>query len=231
MNTARLRPLTLQLWLGLLACLASLLALQASLLPRWPTARPLPVSAITEALLQAGISAEPVPSAADTNRVQRNHEFATSAPLVWRLSVGSTSTAGAELHLMRGSVRQRGNLQAALFTRDRKDLKLERRSLEPGPPPLARGTIDGRDALHTCWVANPHDGGAFGVTAERLMSLVDSQARGWRDALPRLIGLQPNRENSCVLISLRSSSSAALPPGLLPALLNALPAALASPER
>lgn len=230
MNTARLRPTPLQIWLGLLAGLASLAALQASLLPRWPLARPLSSTAITAALRQAGISAEPLPAAtADASQGQRTHELATSAPLAWRLNAESTGPAGIELRLMRGTVRRRGNLQAALIGRDRQDLKLERRRLEPGPPPFARGTIAGRDGLHTCWVATPPARGGYGVTAEQLLFLVDSQSLSWQNTLQRLIGLQPNREHSCVLISLRSGNAAPLPTGPLPALLNALPNALASP--
>lgn len=228
-NSGPLRATPLQLWLGLLAGLASLAALQASLLPRWPRARPLPAAAISAALRQAGISADPLPAPA--GRGERSHELATSAPLAWRLSTAATGAAAAELRLLRGTARQRDNLQTALFARDQKDFKLERRRLEPGPPPLARGMIAGRDGLHTCWVETPAAGGGYGVTAEQLTALVDSQARGRRAWLVRLIGLQPNRDFSCVLISLRSGSAAPLPAALLPALLNALPAALASPDR
>ena len=49
-NPAHRRPSPLQLWLGVLAGLASLAALQATLLPPWPKARPLSAAAISEAL-------------------------------------------------------------------------------------------------------------------------------------------------------------------------------------
>lgn len=229
-NPARRRPSPLQLWLGVLAGLASLAALQATLLPPWPKARPLSAAAISEALRQASISAEPLASSADASLGERSHELATSAPLAWRLNAGATGQAGAELSLMRGTVRKRGNLQAALIARDRKNLKLERRRLEAGPPPVARGTIAGRDGLHTCWVGTPGAGGGYGVTSEQLTYLIDSQAQGQghTGSVLRLIGLKPNRDHSCVLISLRSGSPAPLPAALLPLLLNALPAALAS---
>ncbi|MFM7732108.1 MAG: hypothetical protein ACKO6F_01300 [Cyanobium sp.] len=225
MSSATPRPTPLQLWLGLLAALASLAALQASLLPRWPRARPLPAAALTAALEKAGFAAERLPASPGAAQGQRSHELALSAVLAYRLADGS------ELRLVRGTARQRGNLQAALFARDSKHLRLKQRQLLPGPPPQARGSIGGRDARQTCWVHTPTPGGGFGVTAGQLMPLVDSQAAGRQAALLRVIGLQANRDYSCVLISLRAGNAAPLPADRFPALLRALPAALGETGR
>jgi hypothetical protein len=218
------RATPLQLWLGLLAGVASLAALQASLLPRWPRAEPLPAAAaISGVLRKAGIAAEPLPNGPDISLGARSLELASSSTLAFRLTGGGE---GAELRLLRGTARHRYNIHTAMFARDNKNLRLEQRRLLPGPPPLARGTIAGRDGLHTCWVETPSPGGSYGVTSEQLAPLVDRQAQGWQPALLRVIGLQPNRDFSCVLISLRSGSSAPLPPAILPGLLSALPTAL-----
>lgn len=223
MSSTPLRPEALRIWLGVLAGLASLAALQASLLPRWPRAKPLPEAAISQALRQAGLASSPLAEGADAGGGSRNLDFATSAPLAYRLNDGS------ELRLIRGTARHSADLQVAFFARDHKTVKLERRRLEPGPAPLAHGTIAGRDALQTCWVASRSEDGGFGVTWDQLSAWVNNQPRDWRSQLLRLIGLQQHRDNTCVLISLRSGSANALPAGLMPKLLKALPAALEQP--
>lgn len=223
MSNTPLRPTPLQIWFGLLASLASLAALQASLLPRWPRANPLPELAISQALGQAGLASSPLAEGADAGGGSRNLGFATSAPLAYRLNDGS------ELRLIRGTARHSADLQVALFARDHKSFKLERRRLDPGPPPLARGRIAGRDALQTCWVASRGEDGGFGVTWNQLSALVNNQPRGRRSQLLRLVGLQQHRNYTCVLISLRSGRANAMPTGLMPRVLEALPAALQQP--
>jgi hypothetical protein len=223
MSTTPLRPTPLQIWFGLLAGLASLAALQASLLPRWPRAQPLPELAISQALRQAGLASSPLAEGAEAGQGSRSLEFATSAPLAYRLNDGS------ELRLLRGTSRLGADLKPDLFASVHKNFQLEQSRLDPGPPPLTRGMIKGRQALQTCWVATTSPGGAFGVTWMQIGSLIDDQAKGRRAKLPRLIGLKQHRDYTCVLISLRAGSSNVLPAGLMPQLLKVLPAALEQP--
>ena len=220
MSSTPLQPEPLRIWFGVLAGLASLAAVQASLLPRWPRAQPLPEAAISQALRQAGLASSPLAEGAETEQGSRSLVFATSAPLAYRLNDGS------ELRLLRGASRLGTDLTPDLFASIHKNFQLEDSRQDPGPPPVARGTIKGRQALQTCWVATSSPGGGFGVTWMQLGSLIDNQARGLRSKPLRLIGLQQHRDYTCVLISLRSGSANALPADLMPKLLKVLPAAL-----
>jgi hypothetical protein len=192
-------PPLLVRWYGGLATIAALLAIQAIVLPRWPTApRPLPVEQ-----LEAGLRGENLLDPSDRSSPgalwppQRSHELATSAPVVLPLR------GGFELTLMRGSMRQRFNFQASSIGQAQPSLNLISRRLVGTPVPTAAGLAQGRPALQTCLVEGPGLDDGFGVTREQLWTLADRLASGQVAGLKRVIGLQPNRSYDCTLISLR----------------------------
>lgn len=192
-------PPLLVRWYGTLAIVAGLLATQAILLPRWPTApRPLPAEQLEAALRGAQLlPATARPTAAPPWPKKRSYELATSAPVVLSLR------EGFELTLMGGAVRQRFNFQAGAIGRDHASLKLRRRRLIPTPVPTATGLAQDRPTLQTCLVAGPGLDQPFGVTREQLTTIADRLAVGREAAIERVIGLQPNRTYACTLISLR----------------------------
>ncbi len=192
-------PPLLVRWYGILAAVAGLLAAQAIVMPRWPTTpQPLPGQQLEATLRQADLlpPTDP-PSPTAPWPASRTQELATSAPVVIPLR------GGFELTLMRGSVRQRFNFQASTIGRDRPSLKLNKRLLITAPVPTASGRAQGRPVLQTCFVAGPALEAPFGVTREQLSAAADRVSSGQRDAIERVIGLQPNRTYACTLISLR----------------------------
>jgi hypothetical protein len=210
-------------WFAVLAGLASLAALQASLLPRWPRAAPLEAAVIVNRLRQAGLQPEPIVLQGEQTKANRSREIAVSAPLAFRLP------GGEELRVVRGTVRHRLSLQAAAIASKSEELTLKKRRLIAGPPPSAEGRIGGRPAIQTCLVPEAPRSSPYGVTNRQLLFLVDQAARGWEAELRRLLGLQANRSYSCVLISLRSGGPGAVPWQVWDRTLTALAKEVAAP--
>lgn len=192
-------PPLLVRWYATLASIATLLAIQAILLPRWPTApRSLPGEQLEAGLRRAKLLAPSDRSSPGSLwAAQRSYELATSAPVVLPLR------SGFELTLMRGSVRQRFNFQASTLGQAHPSLKLTNRRLVGTPVPTAAGLAQGRPVLQTCLVEGPGLVDPFGVTWEQLSAIADRLASGQVNGLERVIGLQPNRRYDCTLISLR----------------------------
>jgi hypothetical protein len=182
-------------WYGTLAAIASLAALQALVLPRWPRAAELRPAPIERALRQAGFQ----PVALPTLPASRSYELASSATLGYGLP------GGLQLRLRRGAVRERRNVQIAFSGRDRPELALRKRQLTVAPPPAASGRVENKPALQTCLVPGAPQANAFGATWEELPLVMDRRAAGARASALRILGLQPNRSYECVLISLRSA--------------------------
>ncbi|WP_216901246.1 hypothetical protein [Synechococcus sp. CCY 9618] len=188
-------------WYGTVAAIAALLAAQAIVLPRWPSApSPLPRQPLEAALRREGLLApDDPPSAVPAWPASRGFELSTSAPVVFPLTRGLTLT------LMAGSVRQRLNLQAAFIGRDQPSLSLEQRREIRTPTPSAAGRIQKDAALQTCLVRGRGLVDGYGVTWEELGPFTDRLASGWVAGLERIAGLQPNRDYGCTLISLRGA--------------------------
>lgn len=177
--------------LGLLAGVASILATQSLLWPRWPAAAPIPAAAIGRALESAGFQAQPLrPLPA-----HRSFEHSTSP------GIGFSIGQGEALRLSRGRVRERLTLQAALFAAADPGFKLQDRVLLAGPPRSALGRISGAPTRQTCLVLSSGGSGGFAVNGEDLLQLVEQQPRSRANRLAALIGLRQPLDYSCVLIS------------------------------
>jgi hypothetical protein len=188
-------------WYGTFAIVASLLATQAILLPRWPaTPRPLPAGPLEAALREAQLlpdKTRPAPNPTRPWPAKRSYELSTSAPVVLPLR------GGFELILMGGEVRQRFNFQTSAIGGDHPSLNLQQRHLLSMTVPTASGLAQDRPTLQTCLVAGPALDAPFGVTRKQLTTIADRLAVGREAAIQRVIGLQPNRTYACTLISLR----------------------------
>lgn len=208
-------------WYGLLATIASVAALQATIFPSWPKAGPLPEAAILQALRQAGLRPQLVKLPSSKSEEIRSQEVSVSAPLVVRLS------GGEELRLVRGAFRQRYTLQTAGIAAKSPDLALRQRRLLAGPPPASEGMINNKPARQTCFVPHAPLPSAYGVTSEQILPLVDTASLGTTARIRRLIGIQANYNYSCILVSLRSPDQDPISGGLWQRTLAALPRALA----
>jgi hypothetical protein len=209
-------------WYGTAAAVASLLAIQAILMPRWPSARPLPATAIRDALGQAGLASTTSPTG-PTWGATRSYELATSVPVIVPLRDGLVVT------VMAAAVRQRFNLQTAFIGRDQPSLHLKKRQRQGLPAPTAIGLAEGRSSLQTCHVAGLPAAESFGVTRDQITALADRQFTGWPTGLKRLLGLSPIRDYSCTLISLRSPDGQRPPVATWQEVLQAIGPALPSP--
>ncbi len=193
-DTSPRRP-WLQPCYGLLVVCSSAAILQGLLLPRWPHAEALPKASITDGLESAGFRLRPLPD----RPARRAHDLSTSAMLVWRLSTGD------ELRLLRGSVRNVHEFQAAVLARNQPSLTLQSRRLNDPQPGSARGWNRGQIAFQTCLVPGLEGPDAFGVSNTQLRDAWNRRPRSRADVASNLIGLPPSREISCVLISLSGS--------------------------
>lgn len=212
----------LAVWLAVLASVASLAAIRASLLPLWPRAEPLPAAGLASSLKQAGLAATALPLKDAQGKPERNHDRALSQTLAFRFN------SGEELRLVRGVVRNPLEFEPDTITKGRKDLRLA--SGKPaGPPPQRIGTIAGRPARQTCLVALSPQALGYGVEWEPLGELVNRSASGRISMMRRLVGLEASRNYACVLISLRSGTTAPVNPALWSRLLQVLPEALTPP--
>lgn len=208
-------------WYGVLAVLASLGAVQALVLPRWPRVENLATTPIEQALKRAGFTNTSLALLPPS----RSYELASSSVPGFGLA------EGRELRLVRASVRERKNMQIAFIGRDRPELALKTRQLQEGPPPTASGRVGNQAALQTCLVPGVQGPEAFGVTWLELPLAVDRLAVGPQATARRILGLQQNRAYECVLISLRSTDGTAIPLPIWRRLLHTLQPALQSDEQ
>ena len=214
-----------RLMLASLSGLACLAALQALALPRWPEAAPLAESAVLASLRQAGLDVRALPSSPG----QRSSELALGPRLRFQLRDGATT---ASLQLQSAQVRQRANFQLALISRGQPSLAL------PAGLPLrsdgslvyVQGPLAHQQLRQTCLVGPSlamapgasDDPGALplapgrsipmpvgGVSAAQLGAAADRGATGPLVTISRIIGLSPNRNFGCLLVSLGLENRAA----------------------
>lgn len=181
--------------LGGLAGLASLLALQSLIWPRWPVAAPLDRQALAAALRARGFEA----NALAVLPARRSFEQATSEGLGFAIGEGQT------LRLVRGIVRERFSIQAALFAASDPALTLRDRRLLSGPPPSALGRNGAAIARQTCLVSGPGGSGGFGVTGDQLLPLIDTLPSDRWQRLDVVLGSRLPRSYTCVLINVSGS--------------------------
>ena len=200
------------------ACLA---ALQALALPRWPEAAPLAAPAVVVSLGQVGLEVMPLSSSPG----QRSSELARGPRLAFLLRDGATT---ATLQLVPAQVRQRANFQLALISRDQPSLALPRGlplQGDGGSLAYVEGQIGPQQLRQTCLVGQPKgvapgDGShgpreapaptnpsamldpVGGVSAAQLEAGADRGASGAQVTLSRILGLTPNRNFGCLLVSL-----------------------------
>ena len=185
-----------------LAGLASAAAIKAMVWPIWPAVEPLDYVAVEQALAKIGSSHERIAALP----ARRSAELATSKV------IGVKLANGFELRVMRGTVKQRFNFQAAFLGRSLPELKLENREISSISPLTATGLILNRQARQTCLVAGPDLSGGFGVTRDQLGALVDSISNGKDAQIKTLLGTRKNRDYQCVLISVTNSKGTELVP-------------------
>ncbi len=193
------------------ACLA---ALQALALPRWPAAAPLAAPAVVASLEKAGFEVKALPPGPG----QRSSELARGERLVIQLRTGAST---ATLQLLPAQVRQRANFQLALISRDQPNL-----ALPPGLPvrrqggslAYVEGQLGDQQLRQTCLVRLPErlaPGPSVnaavlplgGVSAAQLGAAADQSAAGALLTLRRVLGLTPNRNFGCLLVSLGRARS------------------------
>lgn len=204
------------------ACLA---ALQALAFPRWPAAAPLAAPAVLASLQQAGLEV----TALAPSPGQRSSELARGPRLTFQLRDGATT---ATLQLLPAQVRQRANFQLALISRDQPSLALPPglalRS-DGGSVAVVEGQLGQQQLRQTCLVSLPEGvapargaGGEAlpvgGVSAAQLGAAADQGASGALVTISRILGLTPNRNFGCLLVSLGmehgGSAQAASPAGM-----------------
>lgn len=177
--------------LAALATLASLLALKALIWPRWPTAAPLNQQAIAQRLRSHGFESNPVAPLP----ARRSYKRATSEALGFAIGDGET------LRVMRGSARERLDLQMAFLAASNPALTLQKRQVVAGPILSAIGENGGTQLRQTCQVSGSGGQGGYGVTDESLLNLVDRLPSDRWQRLQVLLGSRLPRDYSCVLIS------------------------------
>ena len=200
------------------ACLA---ALQALALPRWPEAAPLAAPAVVASLGPAGLEVTPLSASPG----QRSSELARGPRLAFLLRDGATT---ATLQLVPAQVRQRANFQLALISRDQPSLALPRGlplQGDGGALAYVEGQIGAQQLRQTCLVGQPKGvapgpgshgpreapaptnpsamlAPVGGVSAAQLGAAADRGASGAQVTLSRILGLTPNRNFGCLLVSL-----------------------------
>ncbi len=211
-----------RLILASLSGIASLAALQALALPPWPAAAPLAAPAVLASLEKAGFEATALPP----GPAQRSSELARGPRLVFQLRDGATT---ATLQLLPAQVRQRANFQLALISRNQPSLALPPglplRS-NGGSVAYVIGQLGNQQLRQTCLVSPPQGVASGlganaalgvgsqattsgvtptpvgGVTAAQLGAAADRGASGARMTMARILGFYPNRNYSCLLVSL-----------------------------
>ncbi len=208
-------------WMGVLAAVAALTAVQALFLPRWPRAQVLPSSSLQASLAAAGLDPQPLVTLPPV----RGYEKSLSPILGWRLAGGS------ELRLVHGNVRQRKSFQAAFLARDRRELTLRDRQLDVPIPGSAVGLIQAKPGFQTCLVPDLSLQSGMAITADSLSLASDRRVASRLDTIKGLLGLQPTRSFDCVLVSLRSGTSTRPGTKLWRDVLNIVSASLNKPPR
>jgi hypothetical protein len=177
-----------------LAGLASAAAIKAMVWPIWPVVEPLEFNTVEQALDKIGLSHDRLVDLP----ARRSAELVTSKV------IGVKIANKFELRVMRGTVKQRFNFQAAFLGKSYPELRLENRKLSSTRPISATGLILKRHARQTCVVAESDLTGGFGVTRDQLGPLVDSISNGKDAQIKSFLGLRKNRDYQCVLISVRN---------------------------
>ncbi|MEB3168929.1 MAG: hypothetical protein VKK97_09385 [Synechococcaceae cyanobacterium] len=179
-------PGWLRIWLAFLLSAAALSTVQISLWPRRPLAPP---------------SLPPLPGAGQSLPSLPGHTAgvtAVSAIRRQRLPDGQELRLAAAL-----SARGGMTFQVAGLTSPLPALKLhDRRLLRRPSGQIASGSLSGRPALQTCLI-----GSSQAVTAEALQALAARQQRPSGGRLPRLLGLQPQPDSRCLLVTLLAPAS------------------------
>jgi hypothetical protein len=209
-----------RLILASLSGLACLAALQALALPRWPEAAPLAEPAVLASLRRAGLEVRALPSSPG----QRSSELARGPRLRFQLRDGATT---ASLQLLPAQVRQRANFQLALISRGQPSLALPPglHLRSDGSVAYVEGHLGNQQLRQTCLVSlppgvtsGPSSNGATrsaapamaastpipvgGVSAAQLGAAADRGASGGLVTISRIVGLSPNRNFGCLLVSL-----------------------------
>jgi hypothetical protein len=101
---------------------------------------------------------------------------------------------------MRGTARQRFNLQTAFLTTLHPQLEIKQRRLHSEIPAYTIGFAQQNPTLQTCLVQGYGNNDGFGVTREELTSLIDKISKAKSNGLKTFLGLRPNRDYQCILV-------------------------------
>jgi hypothetical protein len=185
-----------------LAFLATGASLQAIMFPKWPVATALPKKQIETDLQRSGLILKPL----DTFTAQRNYDIASSEAL--RFSMENRG----ELAIRRSTVREFLNFRADYINEQGKELALVN-SKPSSDPRFIEGTIGTRTALQTCMVEDIASiPPILGVTFKQLGEPIANQKVDSLTALKRFAGIEPNRDYSCLLITLLSDPDKPISP-------------------
>jgi len=188
-----------RLVISALAALATVMAVQSLVWPRWPSVVALEATVIGRQLKSHGFPAvrqQDLPP-------QRSQERARSSGLVFSIGEGQT------LRLARAAARERESFALAFLTSDAPALKLLGRSISADSlGPSSFGRIGKAATRQTCLVIGPGPSGGFGVTNEELLAVIDPLPRDLRQRLESLLGLRLARAYECAVISLSASDPA-----------------------
>lgn len=179
-------PGWLRLWLAFLLSAAALSTLQISLWPRRPVAPPSP---------------PPLPGAGQSLPSLPGHTSAVTAVSAirrQRLPDGLELRLAAALSARGGTTFQVAGLTSPLPVLQLRD----RRLLQRPSGQIASGSLSRRHALQTCLIGSSH-----AVTAEALQALAARHQRPAAGRLPRLLGLQPQPDSRCLLVTLLAPAS------------------------
>ena len=207
-------------WYAVLAAIASVVALRATFFPVWPRAVSPSMNSVLYALRQEGLRPKPGIATAAERQGDRSQELSISSPVVLRFP------GGEELRIVHGSFRQRYSLQAAAIAAKSPTTKLTERLIFASPFPFAEGTINGQPARQTCFVPQAGQANALGITSEQILKWVDRSVEGRKANALRAVGIMPNRDYSCILISMRSNNGTRVADQLWNRIVGALPAGL-----
>jgi hypothetical protein len=192
-----LSKVILRRWYVALASLATITTFQAIFFPRWPKAQPLSSALLNASIQATDIQAKQLPSLPST----RTYDLASSPLLIWKL------TDGQELSVVRTSSRDLTNFQVAFLARANSSLGIKNRRIQSTPIPLASGRRQGRSILQTCMLPGSDGRRGLGATAGQLRKSQAQIPSTTRDKLLKFFGLPPSSGNSCVLVTLKSTTS------------------------
>jgi hypothetical protein len=178
-------PTWLRLWLAILLVAAAVSTVQISFWPRRP------VASLPPSLPQHGQSLPSLPG----------HTEALTAVSTIR---GQRLPGGLELRIAAVVSAQRNEIfQVAGLTAPLPALHLfDRRLLQRAAGEVAQGRLGGRPALQTCLI-----GSSQAVTAEALQHLAVRKQPPSGGRWPRLLGLQPQPDSRCLLVTMVAPQS------------------------